>query len=226
MAGLVEQAIETVRIAVEARNTKNIKTVFEIEKKVNQFHIDIDNSCLNLLALQQPLAADLRLIVAIIKINTDLERMADQAVNIALSVERLLANTPTAPMSELTTMFSETQIMVREAIDSFVKADETLARRVLTRDDRVDTLKHQIFRQTLQDLKGVPKSSPLFSTSSIENGVTFILIARNLERIADHATNISEDVIFAITGKDIRHTPPAQAIHTTAQTPKGDQNAK
>lgn len=208
MAGLVEHAIETVKGAVETGTVSSIKNVFEIEKKVNQFHIEIDGTCLKLLALQQPLAADLRLIVAIIKINTDLERMGDQAVNIAMNAERYLKQPPLGSLSDLSVMFTETQIMVREAIDSFVKTDEALARRVLSRDDQVDALKHKIFKDTLELLKTQIPSPE----HPIEQGLTLILIARNLERIGDHATNISEDVIFAITGEDIRHSPRVETV--------------
>jgi phosphate transport system protein len=210
MAGLVEKAIETAKYAIETGKVSSLQNVFELEKKVNQSHIEIDGTCLKLLALQQPLAADLRLIVAIIKINTDLERMGDQAVNIALNAQRYLKQAPLGSLTDLSLMFSESQIMVREAIDSFVKTDEALARNVLSRDDQVDALKHKIFKDTLGLLKSPNTTTP--GEPPIEQGLTLILIARNLERIGDHATNISEDVIFAITGEDIRHSPRVEIV--------------
>jgi phosphate transport system protein len=198
MAGLVERSIENATLALQNRDLGKIKDVYEIEKKVNQSHIQIDGTCLKLLALQQPLAADLRLIIAIIKINTDLERMGDQAVNIAHNAERYLKETPIKPLVDLPNMFAQTRFMVGEALDAFVKTDLTLAGDVLTRDDQVDALKHKIFKDVLEVIKLEPKG--------IEAGLALILIARNLERIGDHATNIAEDVIFAITGEDVRHS--------------------
>lgn len=204
MAGLVEKAIETATEALERRDPEKISQVHEIEKKVNASHMDIDNMCVKLLALQQPLAADLRLIVAIIKINTDLERMGDQAVNIAHNTQRYLKGEPMGPLVDIPRMFNETREMVRETIDSFVRSDLTLAREVLKRDDIVDGLKNKVFRDVLERVKILP--------NTIEQGLNLILIARNLERIGDHATNIAEDVIFAITGDDIRHFSRVETI--------------
>jgi phosphate transport system protein len=204
MAGLVERAIENATVALQNGDVQKIQNVYEIEKKVNQAHILVDSACLKLLALQQPLANDLRLIVAIIKINTDLERMGDQAVNIAHNAERYIQNKPLKPLIDLPIMFTEVRFMVGEALDSFVKTDEPLARDVLKRDDKVDALKHKIFRDVLEYLKT--------DHTHIEEGLTLILIARNLERIGDHATNIAEDVIFAISGEDIRHSARVETV--------------
>jgi phosphate transport system protein len=204
MAGLVERAIENATFALQNRDPGKITDVYEIEKKVNQSHIQIDSTCLKLLALQQPLAADLRLIVAIIKINTDLERMGDQAVNIAHNAERYLKELPIKPLVDLPIMFTQTRFMVGAALDAFVKTDLKLAEDVLTRDDQVDALKNKIFKDVLEVIKSDP--------SGIEAGLSLILIARNLERIGDHATNIAEDVIFAITGEDVRHSCRAEVM--------------
>lgn len=197
MAGLVEKAIENTQLALQACDLSKIEAVYAIEKKVNESHILVDDACLKLLALQQPLAADLRLILAIIKINTDLERMGDQAVNIANNSKRYLSNAPIKSLIDLPVMFSDVRIMVREALDAFVRADQVLAKAVLKRDDNVDALKDKIFRDVLEVMKK--------DASVVEQGLNLILIARNLERIGDHATNIAEDVIFAISGQDIRH---------------------
>ena len=204
MAGSVERAIENATEALTARDRSKIENVYELEKKVNQAHINIDDACVKLLALQQPLAADLRLIVAVLKINTDLERMGDQAVNIAHNTERYINDLPLKPLIDLPVMFIEARHMVREAIDSFVRRDMQLARAVMLRDDRVDALKNKIFRDVLDHIKASP--------DQIEQGLSLILIARNLERIGDHATNIAEDVIFAITGEDVRHSPRPESI--------------
>ncbi len=204
MAGQVEKAIEEATEALGTRNTDKLQRVHEIEGKVNLAHVEIDNDCVKLLALQQPLAADLRLIVSIIKINTDLERMGDQAVNIARNTERYLKSAPLKPLVDLPIMFREVKHMVRETLDSFVKANEKLARAVLKRDDIVDELKNKIFRDVIEVIKANPEG--------IEQGLNLILIARNLERIGDHATNISEDVIFAATGEDIRHSYQSDSI--------------
>ncbi|MCM2324508.1 MAG: phosphate signaling complex protein PhoU [Oligoflexia bacterium] len=197
MAGYVETTIDSAMEGLEGRNVAKLRHVYEVEKTVNQDHIAVDDACVKLLALQQPLAADLRLIVAILKINTDLERMADQAVNIAQNSERYISCEPLKPLIDLPMMFREAKLMVREAIDAFVKRDLKLARDVLKRDEQVDLLKTQIFVDVLHHMKASPEK--------IEQGLSLILIARNVERIGDHATNIAEDVIYAITGEDVRH---------------------
>ncbi len=198
MAGLVEKAIEEATLGLQNNQQDRFQNVFELEKKINQCHINVDSACLKLLALQQPLAADLRLIVAIIKINTDLERMGDQAVNIASNGSAYIREKPLKPLVDLPIMFQEVRIMVGETLDSFVKNSEALARDVLKRDDRVDALKNKIFKDVLDLLK--------VNSTQVEQGLTLILIARNLERIGDHATNIAEDVIFAVNGEDVRHS--------------------
>ncbi len=198
MAGQVEKAIESAIEALQTGNIEKITLVDAIENKINQAHIAVDDACIKLLALQQPLAADLRLIVAILKINTDLERMGDQAVNIAHHAEQYIKGTPVKPLVDLPLMFQEARFMVREALDAFVKSSEPLARDVLKRDDIVDGLKDKISKDVLEHVK----TNPIL----IEQGLILILIARNLERIGDHATNIAEDVIYAMSGEDIRHS--------------------
>ena len=159
--------------------------------------MQVDEACLNLLARQSPLAADLRLVVAIIKINTDLERMGDQAVNISHNGRRYLMEPPLKPLIDIPRMAEEVRFMVRAALDAFVTQNLKLAHDVLDRDDSVDTLKNTIFKELLGYMST--------DSRSIERALDLILIARNLERIGDHATNIAEDVIFACTGEDVRH---------------------
>jgi phosphate transport system protein len=204
MAGLVEKAIESATLGLQNRDPWQISHVHQIEHSINAAHKSVDESSLKLLALQQPMAADLRLIVATIKINTDLERMGDQAVNIAHNSERYMKYKELKPLADLPVMAAEVQGMVREAINAFVKNDQALAREVLARDDKVDAFKGKIFRDVLEHIKLNP--------DQIEQGLALILVARNFERIGDHATNIAEDVIFALSGEDIRHPTKVETI--------------
>jgi phosphate transport system protein len=198
MAGHVEQGIECATDAWRFRNMVKIQEVYAIESRVNQCHMEVDAACVQLLALQQPMAADLRFIVSCIKINNDLERMVDLAVNIANNTEFYLQNPQAIHVDDLSQMSDEVRVMVREVLDAFVKADERLARRVLSRDDRVDAYKRKIVSDCLAEMKRDP--------NNIEQGMNLIFIAKNLERIGDHATNIAEDVIFSASGQDVRHS--------------------
>lgn len=197
MAGFCERAVEEATIALTRNDESRIKKVLEFEKYINLAHIEIDQGCLELLARQSPLATDLRWILAIIKINTDLERMGDQAVNIAYNTEDYLKQRPLKIVSEIERMSIEVQSMIRQSLDAFVDKNETLARKVLKKDDEVDAYKNKIF----QELKKAMHED----TSVVDPALDLILIARNLERLGDHATNIAEDVIFVATGEDIRH---------------------
>ena len=197
MGGYVEQAIEEATQALLHNKPERFALVFEMEHQINQAHMVVDEMCLKFLATQSPLAADLRFILAVVKINTDLERMGDQAVNIAHNAKHYLLETPIKALVDLPKMAREVQTMVKESLDAFVRGDSALARAVLKKDDEVDALKHQIFH----DVKEVMMQDG----KRIEGGLDLILIARNLERLGDHATNIAEDVIFVTTGDDIRH---------------------
>lgn len=197
MGGYVEKAIEEATLGLVEAKPERFARVHEFEKTVNQLHKEVDEDCLNLLATQSPLAKDLRTILAVIKINTDLERMGDQAVNISYNAVEYLRAPPIKPLIDIPRMAEQARFMVREALDAFVRTDLKLAEDVLFRDDEVDKLKDQIFRELMTYMISEPKR--------IEQGLNLILIARNLERVGDHATNIAEDVIFIGTGKDIRH---------------------
>lgn len=207
MGGLVEKAIEESLQALIQREPKRFEKVHELEVGINRHHIEVDEACLKLLARQSPLGGDLRWILAVIKINTDLERMGDQAVNISHNGTRYLSEAPLKPLIDLPRMADQVRLMVREALDAFVHADVEKAQRVLEMDDVVDGLKNQIFRELITYMIGDPKA--------IERALNLILIARNLERLGDHATNIGEDVIFAITGKDVRHKNSHVPVPTT-----------
>lgn len=204
MGGLVERSVEHAVEGLQRADRNQFVKLHEIEKEVNIAHKRVDEACVRLLALQQPMASDLRTVVAVIKINTDLERMGDQAVNIAKNAEYYLQGDPIKPLVDLPKMFTETRWMVKQALNSFVQADVALAEEVLRRDDVVDALKHKIMHDVLAEMKTRPEVS--------EQGVSLILIGRNLERIADHATNIAEDVIYAISGEDVRHLPHLETM--------------
>lgn len=197
MGGHVERALAEVTAGLTERNTARFALVHEIEKKINEEQIRVDNSCLSLLAKQSPVAKDLRLVLSIIKINTDLERMGDQSVNIAYTGTDYLTRTPLAIAPELQKMGDLVRRMVKESLDSFVRGDTEAAKRILETDDLVDETKNRVFRELTAHMKSNPKD--------VEASLDLILIARNLERLGDHATNIAEDVIFAQTGLDVRH---------------------
>ena len=160
----------------------------------------MDEDCVKLLALQQPLAMDLRLIVAILKINTDLERMGDQAINIARNAERYLKSHPIKPLVDLPKMANDVRAMVREALEAFVSGSADRAQAVLLKDDVVDEAKNTIFKDVIEYLKKTP--------ADMEQGLNLILIARNLERIGDHATNIAETIYYAVLGEPMTGARP------------------
>lgn len=197
MGGYVEQAIDMVTKALHDRDVTSLSGVRAIEHKVDDAHVAIDNACVELLARQSPFAADLRLIIAIIKINTDLERMGDQAMNISYNADHYLKESRIDVADDLSKMGVAVKSMVRMALDAFMKQDVTMAQQVLEADDEVDGYKNAMFRHLIPYMKNDP--------STVESALDLILIARNLERMGDHATNIAEDVIFACTGEDVRH---------------------
>ncbi len=197
MGGLVEERVHRAIHALVHRREEEAHRIIATDKDINDLQIEIDERCLRLLATQTPLAVDLRLITSAMKINADLERVGDQAVNVAESVLVLLPQPPLKPLIDIPRMAEIAERMVRDALDSFVKGDAELARDVLRRDDEVDGLKDTLFRELLTYMMADP--------GTIQRALALILIGRNLERIADHATNIAEDVIFIAEAKDVRH---------------------
>jgi phosphate transport system protein len=197
MGALVEDRVHRAIQALVERREEEARRIVETDQEINDLQIDIDDRCLKLLALQTPLAVDLRLITSAMKINADLERVGDQAVNIAENVLQLLPHPPLKPLIDIPRMAGIAERMVRDALDSFVKGDAGLARDVLRRDDEVDGLKDQLFRELLTYMMADP--------GTIQRALALLLISRHLERIADHATNIAEDVIFIAEAKDVRH---------------------
>ena len=202
MGGLVEERVHHAVHALVHRREEEAQRIIATDNEINDFQIDIDNRCLKLLATQTPLAVDLRLITSAMKINADLERVGDQAVNIAESVLVLLPQPPLKPLIDIPRMATIAEKMIRDALDAFVKKDAALARDVLRRDDEVDELKDQVFRELLTYMMADP--------GTIQRALSLILVSRNLERIADHATNIAEDVIFITEAKDVRHHAGAE----------------
>jgi len=197
MGGLAEQAIDRATEAYRKRDLKLCHAVLEGEKAVNAAERRIDELALDLLAMQQPMARDLRFITAIMKINADLERVGDQAVNIA---ERVMS-TVKLPSVELPVdiprMAATAAGMVRRSLESFIEARAELAEAILTMDDIVDTMNDEIYIMLVQRMHDNPAIT--------QQALDVLLIARNLERVADHATNIAEDVIFWVRGADVRH---------------------
>ncbi len=200
MGGLAEQMTRRVIQALVQRDASLLSEVRSMETQVNQLHIDIDEAALELIALRQPAAGDLRFIAAAMKINTDMERIGDQAINILQCAEALLAVPPLKPLIDIPRMAEIAQEMLKDALDAFVNGDDDLAYRTILRDDEVDQLKDQVFRELLTYMMADP--------STIPRAMDLILVSRHLERIADHATNICEDVIFMAKGKDVRHQGP------------------
>jgi phosphate transport system protein len=207
MGGLAEERVREAVHGVKDRDNAALDAVLAGDEPINELHMEVDDRCFKLLALHQPMAADLRVIVAAVKINTDLERVGDLAVNIAEAGKRYLQHAPVKPLIDIPRMGDLAQRMLRDALDAFVRRDMALAEKVLAEDDTLDALKTQIFRELLTYM--------LQSPDTIEPALDLILISRHLERIGDHATNVAEDVIFILSAKDVRHhgadaKPPAQ----------------
>jgi phosphate transport system protein len=197
MGGLVENRIHRAVDSLIHRKEAEAQKVIASDVEINDLQIEIDERCFKILATQTPVAVDLRFIAAAMKINSDLERMGDQAVNIAENTLKCLGQPPLKPFIDLPRMAALAQEMTRDSLDAFVRRDAVLARDVLRRDDTVDDLKDQVFRELLTYMMADP--------GTIERALSLILISRNLERVADHATNIAEDVIFMVEAKDVRH---------------------
>jgi len=197
MGGLAEERVRAAVNGLVARDTTLIDKVMRGDEPVNELHIEIDNRCFTLLALYQPMATDLRSIVAAVKINTDLERVGDLAVNIAEASQRYISHAPVKALVDIPRMAALAQAMLHDALDAFVSHDLAAAQSVLDRDDTLDTLKNQVFRELLTYMIGEPRT--------IEPALDLILISRHLERVGDHATNIAEDVIFIVAARDVRH---------------------
>ncbi|MEK7866863.1 MAG: phosphate signaling complex protein PhoU [Planctomycetota bacterium] len=197
MGALAESMIEDAIRGLVDRSTERHTQVFAREKEVNDLHVEIDERVIGILALQHPVAADLRLVVMCSKMGGELERIGDQAVNVCQNTEIHIQGAPLKPLVDLRLMADTARRMLREALDAFVRRDAAMAQKVLDTDDEVDALKDQSFRALLTYMMSEPQTIP--------RALPLILIARNLERVGDHATNIAEEVIYLVQGRDVRH---------------------
>lgn len=197
MSALVESAIYRSVQGVVDKNQELAEQVLKNEARVNQLEIEIDDMAISLLALQAPLAADLRLVTAAIKINNDLERMGDLSVSIAQSALALMKEPMIRPLIDIPHIAGLAQSMVRKALDAFVNRDTELARSVLASDDAVDNMRTASYHELISFMEKNPQQ--------ISQALYLLSTVRNLERIADHATNIAEDVLFLVKGVDVRH---------------------
>jgi len=196
MGSLAETALHRAVDALVKRDPSRLAEVHAVEREVNALEIEIDERATTLIARRQPLAGDLRFLVMAIKIASEVERVSDQAVNIAESTERLL-NEPPLKRLVMTPLIAERSMrMLRDALDAFVRGDVPLARKVIDADDEVDALRDDIFRSLITYMMEDPQA--------ISRGLSLILIARNLERVADHATNIAEEVIYLVEAREMR----------------------
>ena len=197
MSGLVEAGIYHSVQALVEKDPKQAQLVLKNEARINQMQMDIDEIATNLLALEQPVATDLRLITAAMKINTELERMGDLAVNTVERALSLMDQKLVRPPVDIPHLANLVESMVRKTLDAFVKKDAELARVVLASDDAVDALRDAIYSELIRFMER--------DLTVVRQSVDLMFIARNLERVADHATNIAEDVLFVVEGVDVRH---------------------
>ena len=194
------QAEELVRVSVEALRERDVSKADAVilgDREVDALEIEVDDACIHLLALQQPMARDLRLITMAMKISNDLERVGDHAVNIAEAVKHMGDHPPFAHFPEIEEMSRLASEMLSDALDDFVRGDAAGAREVCARDDKVDSLHESMFRILLTHM--------MEDSHMIGAGMELFLVSRNLERVADLATNIGEDVVFLVEGKSIKH---------------------
>jgi phosphate transport system protein len=197
MGSLVEDMVERAVTSLVDRDSHLAEETIAFDTKVDYLEVEIDGDCLRLLALHQPAAGDLRFITTAMKIIADLERMADQAVNISQRAIELNEEPQLKPYIDIPIMSQLSQKMLRDSLDAFVRKDVGLARQVIETDDKVDALKNQVFRELLTFMMEDPRTIP--------RAIRLILVSRYLERIADHATNIAEMVVFLVEAKNIRH---------------------
>src|SRR3989475_3084966 len=197
MGSLAERAVHQAIHSVLDGDASLAEVILEEEPAINELQMEIDDRVMQLLALHQLMAADLRLVLVVSRINNDLERIGDQAVNIAQSAQRILRHPRVKPYVDLPRMSELAEGMVRDALNAVVQRDVELAQKILRADDEVDRLRDQMFRELLTYMMG--DSAVVFPAFEL------ILVVKNLERIGDHATNIAEDVIYIVAGQDVRH---------------------
>ena len=197
MSGRAEAIIRKALESLSRRDPALAEEVFGDDSTIDRMEIDIEERCIQLLALQQPLASDLRLITAALKISADLERMGDHAVNIAGCAKQLASKAPVKPLADLAELAEKSIAMLRDALDAFVRGDAEAARLLVRRDDEVDALNRQLFAELMRRMIADPQQ--------VERSMTLVLVGRNLERIADLATNVAEEVVFIAEARIIKH---------------------
>lgn len=197
MGAVAESMIRTSMQSLVDRNASLIDAVLANEDRLDRFQIDIDNEAIRLMAIRSPVAQDLRFILMVARINTELERIGDLCVNLCESIQLLLGEPPLKPLVDLPKMAETAERMVQQSLQALLEGSTDKALQVIKIDDEVDALNDQIFRELLTYMLTDPRN--------ITRALSFILMARNLERIADHATNIAEEVVYLVKGEDIRH---------------------
>jgi phosphate transport system protein len=197
LGSIVEVMVENAVSSLVDRDSRLANDTIASDERADLLEVEIDEDCVRLLALHQPAAGDLRFVTTAMKVSTDLERMADQAVNISQRAIELNEEPQLKPYIDIPLMSQLSQQMLRDSLDAFVRKDVALAREVIEADNKVDALKNQVFRELLTFMMG--------DTSTIPRAIRLILVSRHLERIADHATNIAEMVVFLVEGRNIRH---------------------
>jgi phosphate transport system protein len=197
MSGRAEEIIRKALESLARRDPALAEEVFADDSAIDRMEIDVEESCVQLLALQQPLASDLRLITSALKISSDLERMGDHAVNIAGCAKQLANKAPVKPLPDLSDLAEKSIAMLRDALDAFVRGDAEAARLLVRRDDEVDALNRQLFAELMRRMIADPQQ--------VERSMTLVLVGRNLERIADLATNVAEEVVFIAEARIIKH---------------------
>ncbi|MCG3173577.1 MAG: Phosphate-specific transport system accessory protein PhoU [Myxococcota bacterium] len=202
MAGRVEEMIANSAKALSDRDLDLARRTIDLDKQVNRDEVETDELCIVIVARRQPMASDLRMVTLCMKMVTDLERIGDLAVNICERVLDMRMDPDYRPSDGLVEMANLVQIMVRDAIDSFVHRNAEKAREVIARDDQVDEIYHNTFRYYVENMRQDP--------NNVERGIHMISVSKVLERMADHATNLAEQVVFMVDGTDIRHAGKLQ----------------
>jgi len=197
LSSMVEERVQLAARAVENIDAELAQRIIRTDYEIDEMEVEIEEECLKVLALHQPVAVDLRFIIAVIKINNELERIGDQAVNIAERVD-IIAKRPKPPfMFDYSEMASKAQRMLKMSLDALVNLDVDLAYKVITLDDEVDQIKNDAYDQIKQAIKDLPERVGYY--------INLLLISRHLERLGDHATNIAEEVIYLVEGEIYRH---------------------
>ena len=214
MGSLVEGMIRTAIRTLTDQNEALATDVYAREQEVNALQVEVDDKCVRLTSLQQPVAQDARFLFMASRIGGELERIADLTINMCQNTHYVLEGPPLKPLVDLTIMCEVVQKMVRDSVTAMINRDPSMADLVLTEEEKVDAFRDQVFRVLLTHMMGDPRT--------IGQCLSLILIARNLERIGDHATNIAEEVIYWIQGRDVRHQGSRQRSHVLAGSDPAD----